>query len=317
MLRYTARRLLVALPVLWGTTLAVFIFVTLAPGDPVLAMFSPEALATVDVNVLRHQMGLDLPAPERYLIWLGQVIQGNLGRSYISGLPVVDLISQRVPATLELMSVAIALSLLLGALLGSLSALKQHSWVDYLLTLLAFVWASMPEFFLGILLIYLLALKADWLPTSGMGNAGQPFSLLDNVRHLILPALVLTLTYTAIFTRYVRSSLLEVLSADYLRTARAKGLGPATVLIRHALRNALLPLITVVGLRLPVLFGGAVIVETVFQWPGMGLLYIQAVNGRDYSLLMGLALITASLVIVCNLVADLSYGIADPRISYA
>jgi peptide/nickel transport system permease protein len=316
-LKYAARRLLIAIPVLWGTTIAVFTFVTLAPGDPVLSMFTPEALAVVDVAQLRHQMGLDRPAPERYVLWLGEVLRGNFGHSYIDGHPVADLIAQRVPATLELMSVALLASLLLSVVLGAVSAMRQHSWLDYVLTLLAFVWASMPEFFLGILLIYLLALKADWLPTSGMATPGLPFSPLDNLRHLALPALVLTLTYTAVFTRYVRSSLLEVLSADYLRTARAKGLRERAVLLRHALRNALLPLITVLGLRLPVLFGGAVIVETVFQWPGMGLLYIQAVNQRDYSLLMGLALISAVFVVLCNLAADLAYGVADPRISYA
>jgi peptide/nickel transport system permease protein len=214
------------------------------------------------------------------------------------------------------MGVSLLFSIVLGVTLGIVSALKQYSVLDYLLTVLGFIGLSIPVFFLGMILIYVFSLRLDWLPTSGMGTAGEEYSLVDNLRHLILPALSLGILRTAIFMRYTRTSVLDVLGSDYLRTARAKGLKENSVIIGHALRNALIPIITIVGLTLPVLFGGAVIIETIFQWPGIGLLYITAVNQRDHPMIMGLALISSIVVLASNLLTDLTYAAADPRIRY-
>jgi peptide/nickel transport system permease protein len=252
--------------------------------------------------------------PIRYLIWLRELAQGHLGFSYASGRPIGDEIVSRLPATLLLMLSALTIAVVLGITLGVLSATKRNSIFDYVVTTFSLSWVSVPGFFFGLVLIYVFSLKLDWLPGFGMKTAGEPFSWRDRIEHLILPASMLGLERAAVFARFARSSMLDVLNREFMTTARAKGLREAWVIRRHGLRNALIPIITVIGLNLPVLFGGSVIAETVFQWPGMGLLYIQAVGQRDYPLIMGLALFSSVMVLVSNLLADICYAVADPRV---
>jgi len=322
LLKYVARRLLIAIPTLWGITVLTYAFINLAPGDPLTSLvldarggsaqsISPEALVQ-----LRKEYGLDQPAPVRYMFWLEELARGNMGRRITDRSPVADVIRQRLGPTVELMSAALVISVALGIPLGVISALKQYSRLDYALTVWAFVGVSLPEFFAGIILIYILAVRLNWLPTSGMMTAGAYFSVPDNLAHLAMPAVVLGLAHTSALMRYARSSVLDVLRQEYVTTARAKGLGESVVVIVHIFRNAALPLITVVGLMLPRLIGGAAIVESIFQWPGMGTLYLDAVAQRDYGMIMGLIVMVSAAVLLANLVADLAYAVADPRIRY-
>lgn len=318
MAKYILKRLLTSVPVLIGTSIIIFLLATAMPGDAVLAMISDESPMSEDLIKIRQgNLGLDQPLPVQYMRWVSQVARGQLGYSYISGRPISSMILDRVPATIELMGVSLFFSITLGVSFGIVSALRQYSIFDYLVTVIGFIGLSVPVFFLGMVLIYVFSLRLGWFPTSGMGIAGNDFDLMTNLRHLFLPALSLGLVRMAMFMRYTRSSMLEVIHADYIRTARAKGLPPRTVFTRHALRNALIPVITIIGITLPVLFSGAIIVETVFQWPGIGMMYIQAVNQRDIPVLMGIATITAVLVVVSNLLTDLAYAFVDPRIRYS
>jgi peptide/nickel transport system permease protein len=315
--RYICLRFIGGLPVLLGITILVFLVANLAPGDPLLALMDPQAPVSADaVAVRREQLGLNKPMPIRYLVWLRELSHGNLGFSYASGRPITTEIGSRLPATLELMIAALLLALVLGVTLGTLAAVRRYSVLDYAVTTFSLGWVSVPGFFFGLVLIYVFSLKLRWLPGFGMTTAGRPFSLADNLQHLVMPATMLGLERAAIFARYTRSSMLDVLNREFITTARAKGLREATVIRRHGLRTALIPIITVIGLNLPILFGGAVIAETVFQWPGMGLLYIQSVGQRDYPLIMGLAFFSAAMVLLSNLLADICYAIADPRVKY-
>lgn len=317
MATYLLRRLLVSLPILLGITVIVFFIASKMPGDAVLAMISNETPQAEDLIKLRRgQLGLDLPVHEQYTRWLGQLLQGNLGYSFQSGEPVAEVIAARLPATLQLMGVALLFAVLIGVALGVVSALKQYSWLDYSLTLFGFAGISIPDFFLGMVLVYLFAIEWQILPTSGITTPGEPYSLVDNLRHLVLPALALGLARSAAFMRYTRASVLEVMNNDYVRTARAKGLREWLVVTRHVLRNALIPVVTVIGLSLPVLFGGAVIIETIFQWAGIGLMFINAVTGRDSPVIMGYVLLSAVIVLASNLITDLAYAVLDPRIRY-
>ena len=316
MAQFILRRVLVSVPLLVGITLVIFLLANLMPGDPVLAVMTGEAqLSEAQLQAARERLGLDAPLPVRYIRWLGEVARGNLGDSYITGRPVLETLLRRIPATLELMGVSLLFSVVLGMALGIVSAIKQYSFLDYLLTVLGFAGVSVPVFFTGMLLIYTFAIKLQWLPTSGMTTPGEPFSLVDNFRHLLMPALAIGLLRTAVFMRYTRGSMLEVLQSDFVRTARSKGLSERTVTV-HALRNALIPVVTIIGLNLPVLIGGAVIIETLFQWPGMGLTYITAVNQRDYTMIMGFVLFTSVFVLISNLLTDISYAFVDPRVTY-
>ncbi len=317
MLNFILRRLLVNLPILFGITVIVFFVASKMPGDAVLAMISNETPQAEDLIKLRRgQLGLDLPLYEQYFRWLGQLLQGHLGYSFQTGEPVLDILWARIPATIELMGAALLLAIVLGVVMGVVSALKQYSSTDYTFTFLGFTGISIPDFFLGMVLVYLFAIRWPLFPTSGMTTAGEAFSLADNLRHLVLPALALGLVRTATFMRYTRNSVLEVMNNDYVRTARAKGLGEWLVVTRHILRNALVPVVTVIGLTLPVLFGGSVVIEMIFQWPGIGLMFISAVTGRDSPVIMGYVLFSAVMVQVCNLLTDLAYSFLDPRIRY-
>ncbi|TGU99686.1 ABC transporter permease [Mesorhizobium sp. M00.F.Ca.ET.151.01.1.1] len=264
----------------------------------------------------RGELGLDQPVYIQYLHWIGQILHGNLGRSFVNGRSVGDIIVERLPMTLELMGVALLVAFVIGTTLGVISALRQYKLTDYSLTLAGFVGVSIPDFFMGLLLVYVFALELRWLPSSGISTAGENFSLLDNLRHLVLPAAALALFRAAIFMRYARAGMLEVLNQSYMRTAKAKGLKPRTITLRHGLRNALIPLVTVFGLALPTLFGGSVVIETIFQWPGIGLMFIDSVVNRDSPVIMGYVLITAIIVMLANLGTDLAYSVLDPRVSY-
>mgnify|MGYP003608212477 CR=1 FL=1 len=317
MLTFILRRLLVNLPILFGITLIVFFVASKMPGDAVLAMISTDTPQAEDlIRLRRGQLGLDLPLYVQYWRWLGQLLQGHLGYSFQTGEPVLDILWARIPATIELMGAALLLAIVLGVVMGVVSALKQYSTTDYTFTFLGFTGISIPDFFLGMVLVYLFAIRWPLFPTSGMTTAGEPFALADNLRHLVLPALALGLVRTATFMRYTRNSVLEVMNNDYVRTARAKGLGEWLVVTRHILRNALVPVVTVIGLTLPVLFGGSVVIEMIFQWPGIGLMFISAVTGRDSPVIMGYVLFSAVMVQLCNLLTDIAYSFLDPRIRY-
>lgn len=319
MQQYLLRRILISIPVLLGVTLLAFVFVNLAPGDPISAFIDPVTRAELGeqwVAERRRQLGLDKPLIVRYGLWLREVAQGNLGYSAVGGEPVGTQIRNRLGPTFLLMGSALLIAVLLGIPLGIMSAIKQYSLLDYLATVLGFVAISTPSFFLGLGMIYIFAVKLHWLPTSGMRTLGVDETIFDLLKHMLMPVIVLGLGQIPLIMRFARSTMLEVLRQDYVTTARAKGLSERVVLMRHAFRNALIPLITIIGISLPNLLSGAVIVETIFQWPGMGLLAIRAVNSRDYTLILGVILVTGTMVLISNLIADLLYAVADPRIRY-
>lgn len=318
--RYILRRLVISIPVLFGITLVTYLIVSLAPGDPVSAMIDPQQAAVLGPGWLdqqRAELGLDKPLPVRYGLWMKEVVKGNLGFSYSDRQPVGDKISERIWPTLKLMLTVQALALLIGIPIGVLSAIRQYSVLDYIVTIFGFATISIPAFFLALAAIYIFAIQLRWLPSSGMATIGQPPSFVDSIEHLILPAAVLGLGQAAPLIRYTRSSMLETVRQDYVRVARAKGLSERVVIRRHALRNALIPLVTVVALSLPQLLGGTVIIEQIFSWPGMGTLAIKAVRARDYPTIMAINLLGAVLVLISSLIADIIYAWVDPRISYS
>lgn len=314
--RYIIRRMLQAIPLLILITIAIFCLMQLAPGGPLAVYKQNPKITGEDLQRIAHNLGLDRPLPIQYLKWLGRMATGDWGTSFNSGRPVLSLIGERLAATFLLMTVSFLLSVVVGLPIGILSAIRRYSFFDYLVTFLAFFGLSMPVFWFGLMLQLLFGLKLGWLPTAGMKDPFIDFGLWDRVSHLILPSLVLSLTSLASWSRFMRSSLLEVIQQDYIRTARAKGLTEGTVIRRHALKNALIPVVTVMAISIPGLFSGAVITETVFAWPGMGRLYYDSLGRMDYPVLMGILTITGILVVVFNLLADIIYGFLDPRISY-
>jgi peptide/nickel transport system permease protein len=318
MTHYLLRRLFWMIPLLFGITVINYTVYALAPGDPVAAMLTPEEFRSMtkeQLDARREALGLHQPIPVRYALWLREALRGNLGNSILFGLPVAQLIAQGLKNTVGLIGSALLLSTAGGIVLGLLSALRPYSRLDYALTAFAFSGTAMPGFFLGLLLIYVVALKLRLLPTGGISSPGVN-TLSDYLRHMILPVLALSYETLASLMRYTRSSMLEVLHQEYVTTARAKGLKERVVLLRHAFRNALLPVITILGLRNHALVGGSVLIETVFNYPGIGLTLVKATKGLDYPLLMGGVLVTAVVVLLSNLIADLAYGAADPRIRY-
>lgn len=315
MLQYITKRLLWAIPLLLGITVVSYLIISLAPGDAVDLMVNP-GMTAADKEAQRHALGLDQPVYVQYFKWLGQVLQGNLGYSFLNYRPVAERIGERMLPTILLMGTAIALAYVAAIPIGVISATRQYSLIDYASTVFAFAGVSLPSFFLGLGGIYLLGLKLDLLPTGGMRTLGAPSGLGDFLYHLILPALVLSLVNMGSLVRYTRSSMLDVVRQDFVRTARSKGLAERSVIYRHAMRNALIPVITLLGLQIPDLLGGAVITEQIFQWPGMGRLTIEAIAQRDYPLLMGLTMLTAVLVVVGNLIADVMYCLVDPRVRH-
>lgn len=301
---YVVERLFHGVFVLLGISVVAFLVVNLT-GDPVNIMLGPDA-SPDQRDLVRRELGLDQPLPVQYVNYMGSLLggQGALGRSFLYKQPAIGLVLERLPATLELALVAMVLSLVIAVPLGSISAVRRGSWTDGVGTVFVFAAQSAPAFFAGIMLILIFGVRLQWLPVSGRGG----------LEHLIMPALALAVHSAAYETRLLRGSLLEVLSQDYIRTAAAKGLRENVVVLRHALRNALLPVVTATGVAFAVLMGGAVITETVFAWPGVGSLAVQAINNRDVPLVMASTMLVAVLIVVVNLGVDLLYGALDPRI---
>jgi len=317
--RYVLRRLLISIPVLFGITLVTYLIVSLAPGDPVSALVNPEQIAELGPGWLearRAELGLDEPIPIRYGLWMKEVAQGNLGYSYTDRRPVSTTIGERIWPTVKLMLTVQILALLIAVPIGIISAIRQYSLIDYIVTIFGFATISIPAFFLALAAIYVFSIRLGWLPSAGMNTLGKPPTFRDSLQHLVLPATVLGLGQAAPLIRYTRSSMLETVRQDYVRVARAKGLSERRVITRHALRNALIPLVTVIALTLPQLLGGTVIIEQIFAWPGMGSLAIKAVRGRDYPTIMAINMIGAVAILVSSLIADIVYAWVDPRISY-
>lgn len=324
MIRYALRRLLQAVPLLLGIVTLLFVLLHLAPGDPATAYFNPNVSPEV-IEQMRRNLGLDRPLHEQYLRWLAAFLTGEFGYSFSQFRPVRDVLADALPATLLLGAVSLALIFAVGCAVGIVQAVRQYSALDHALTFAALFVYSMPGFWLGLMLILLFASPAVpdalRLPLSGMTSLdfaafGPWEKATDLARHLVLPSIALGLASAAAIARYARGSMLEVIHQDYIRTARAKGLPERTVILKHALRNALLPVISLLGLFLPLLFGGAVVIEVVFSWPGMGRLLYDSVLARDYPVVLAATFLFGALVVVGNLLADLLYAAVDPRIRY-
>lgn len=327
MTRYILRRLLVAIPLILGIATIVFFAVNLAPGDPAHYMLSPGMTAQT-VAQLRHSFGLDQPLPVRYVKWMAALFTGNLGYSYTYGRPVLDVLLAFLPNTLLLSGCALLLAFAAGIVLGTIQAVRQYSAVDSGLSVGLLFFYSMPSFWLALMMILVFSLFARnvwhwpiWFPASGMESASHDLmpmgaQLRDSFMHLVLPVTTLALVLTAGISRYMRGSMLEVLHQDFIRAARAKGLPERTVIFKHALRNALIPVVTLLGLYLPLLFSGTVFIEYVFAWPGMGKAIVDAIATRDYPLVMGGTVLFATMVVLANLLADILYAVVDPRIHY-
>lgn len=309
--RYIFSRLLQAVPTVFLASVAIFLLIRLIPGDPALLLAGPDATPQV-IAAMRQKMGLDEPLPVQYMIWAGRALRGDLGASMISRYEVWRLLRMRLPATLELTVTAFILTLLIALPLGILAAVKQHSGFDATVGVYTALGLGVPNFWLGILFILLFALALGWLPPQGR------VPLFDEParawRHLLMPAVTLAATQSAILARFVRASMVEVLYEDHVRTARAKGLRERVVVMRHALRNALIPVVTVIGIQIGRLLGGAVIVESVFAWPGVGRMMLKAIEERDYAVVQGGLLLLVMAFITINLLTDLAYAFIDPRI---
>jgi peptide/nickel transport system permease protein len=302
---YIRRRLLQSILVVWGVSVLVFFLLRLAPGDPVSLLLS-ETASPEQMEAVREKWGLNEPIPVQYMVFLGRAVQGDLGDSLFFQQPALEVLLERMPATLQLSAVALLFSLSVAIPVGMMSALKRDSFWDYLGTTLAMLGQAIPPYWLGIMLILVFSVGLGWFPTSGRGT----------IWHLILPAITLGSVLMALITRLVRSGMLDVLGEDYIRTARAKGLQERSVIVRHALRNILIPLVTVVGLQLGALFGGAVITESIFAWPGVGRLALQAINARDYPMVQASVLFISVVYVFLNLLVDIIYVYLDPRIRF-
>lgn len=318
MATYIVRRLLIAVPVLLGITILAFVALSLAPGDPLTSRMDPENLARMtpeDLARARHALGLDQPVPVRYVIWLGGILQGNFGYSVNDHTAVIDELSRRLPPTLLLMGTSLILGTILGIVFGIVAAVRQYSLFDYVMTGFSTSFIAIPGFVVGLVLIYILGAALKLLPTTGMFTLGKGNSVGDLVAHMVMPVTLLSVGVAAQLTRYTRASMLEVLSSEFVTTARSKGLRGRIVLLRHAFRNALIPILTVVGLTVSQdLLAGAVITEQLFGWPGMGQLAVKAASSRDPALMMGVILVVASGVLITNLIVDVLYAYVDPRI---
>jgi len=318
--RYIIRRVIQAIPLLFLVSIAMFGLIHLMPGGPVGVFLNPH-LSAEGRAAINARFGLNQPLPVQYVKWLLNTFQGNFGFSFVTNQSVTQVLGEHFPPTLELFSSALLLALIVAVFLGTVSGARQGSVLDYSVTTLSYFGISMPIFFLGLLAQEVFGIWLHALPVSGQSTAGivfDPFNAAwDQLNHLILPMLILSITFIAGWSRYMRSSMVEVRKQDYIRTARAKGASTSSVLIHHALRNALIPLITVVAIDFGSIAGGAAITETVFAWPGMGQLFISSLEARDYPVLLSMLILGAVFVIIANLLADILYAIIDPRIRYS
>jgi peptide/nickel transport system permease protein len=314
MRQYLLQRFLQMILVLFLMSVFVFTIVRLIPGDPAAVMLGPEGASPEAVRALREELGLEQPIPVQYVIWLQRVARGDFGKSFMSKMEVNFLISKSLPATLHLAGTALLIALIIAIPTGILASIKPHSWIDNFCTSFALAGVAMPAFWLAIMLVLLFAVGTGWFPTSGyVPLADDPAA---SARSVFLPALALGVGLAAALSRFLRSGMLDVLGQDYVRTARAKGLRERTVILRHAVRNGLLSVVTVLGLQLGQLLGGSIVVEQVFNWPGMGRLMLSAIQFRDYSIVQGVVLIVAAGYVVVNFAIDVLYVYLDPRISY-
>ncbi|PSL45959.1 peptide/nickel transport system permease protein [Salsuginibacillus halophilus] len=313
MYKYILRRVLVFIPMLFLVTVIVFTLAMLAPGDPLTGQVLDPNIDPEVLEERRDALGLNDPPPVQYWNWLQEVGQGNLGDSlHYSGRTVEELILARVPNTINLAVFSLFVTIVVGLPLGIYSARKQYTPADYAATTFGFFGLSMPNFFFGLIAIYVFAFQLGWFPARGTGDG----TLLSTIHHLVLPGITLGLASTAIYMRYIRSEVLDVMGSDYIRTARAKGLTDGTVLYKHTLRNSLIPIITLMGFEFGTLLSGAVVVEAVFSFPGMGQLFLTGIQNNDFPLIMGINLVVGITILVGNLIADILYAVVDPRIRY-
>jgi peptide/nickel transport system permease protein len=318
-MKYTfiLRRLLSVVPVLLIITFATFFLMQLLPGGPLAAYENNPEISQKDIERLRHEMGLDRPIHVQYWSWLKNFVRGDWGYSFTTKRPVLSEIWDRLPNTLYLTGISLIVALIIAIPAGIISATRQYSVFDHITTTLAYIGRSMPVFYSGLLLIIVFSIWLRWLPSGGMQTLGKEFSVIDSLRHLFLPVLSLSTLIAAKYVRFLRTSMLEVIHLDYIRTAAAKGVSERVIIYKHAFRNAAIPLVTVVAIDLPVLFAGALFTETIYSWPGMGRLFVDAATRFDYSVVMGIVAAIAFLVVVSNLLADVVYAILDPRITYS
>lgn len=314
MKQYILKRILIAIPTLIGITIIDYAIMCFA-GSP-LEMLQGARISQDALAARAAQLGLDQPFYIQYFAWLLQLLKGNLGYSIKSYQPVSDMILSHLGPTLLLMGVSLLVSLIMSIPAGIYSAIRQYSKGDYIVVTASFLGSSIPSFFLSLLLVYIFTMKLGLLPSDGMITLGTSGGAADVAVHMIMPVLVLSVSMAGTNIRYIRSAMLEILQKDYLRTARAKGIGERLVINRHALRNALVPIVTVIGMQIPVLFGGAVIVEQLFSWPGLGLMTMSAILTRDYPVIMGVCLLSAVVVLLANLVTDILYAVVNPTIQY-
>lgn len=314
---FIVRRFVFLIPLLIGLSLLMFGLIHAAPGDPVIAMMGPQAAANPEyVEQARRNLGLDQPLPVQYLRWLGQVVRGDLGTAAtFNNKPVLTLIGERFWGTVQLQAIALGLGLAIAIPVGIISATRQYSAVDNSVTVGSFLGLALPNFWLALLLQLWLGVQLRWLPVISTDQATAPLS--ERWRFFLLPVIILALPNIAYFARFMRSAMLEVIHQDYVRTARAKGLNESTTLYGHALRNALIPMVTVVGLQLPRILSGAVIIEQIFAWPGLGLLAYEAIGRRDYPVILAVTMLAGAAVMVVNVFVDVVYALIDPRVSLA
>src|SRR5690606_24422659 len=311
---YVIRRILLVIPLLIGLSIIIFLLVHLAPGDPALALVSEQNNDPRVLEQIRKDFGLDRPLPVQYIKWLGKFAQGDFGTAYtFNRKPVLTLIGERAWPTIQIQALSIILALALALPVGIVSATRQYSWIDNSSTGGAFIGLAIPQFWFALQLQLFFAVQLGWLPTS---TQGQDVEGLAKAKYYIMPTVVLAVPLIATFARFMRSSMLEVIRQDYINTARAKGLGERSVLYNHALRNALIPMITIIGLQLPRMLSGGVIVETIFAWPGLGQLGYQSILNRDYPIILALTVISGAFLLVLNIVVDVIYVLVDPRIAY-
>lgn len=312
MSKYIIKRILIAIPVLIGITIIDYAIMCLA-GSP-LEMLQGPRISEAAVEAKKIALGLDQPIYIQYFVWLEQLLHGNMGFSMKSFQPVSQMIGDHLGPTLLLMGVSMITGLLIAVPAGIYSAVKQYSKGDYAVVTASFLGSSVPGFFLSMILVYVFTVKLGLLPSSGMITLGTDGGAADIAKHMVMPVLVLAFSIAGTNIRYIRSAVLEILQQDYLRTARSKGIGHFLVINKHALRNALIPIVTVIGMQIPLLFGGQVIIEQIFSWPGLGLMTMSAINSRDYPVIMGVCLLSAIVVLVANLITDILYAIVDPTI---
>lgn len=316
MVSYIIRRILMAIPLLLGITILSFAIIKAAPGGPVSMLMDPS-MKPSDREKFEEKYGLNDPIHIQYFKWLGNMAKGDFGDSLIKrGVPVSELIISRLPNTLLLMLVSTILAMLVAIPFGIYSAMRPYTKLDYTVTIGSFLGVATPNFWFGLMLIMLLSVNLGWFPTGGISTLNAPFSLWDRIHHLILPAFVLATADMAALTRHTRSSMLDVLKQDYIRTAMSKGFKEKKVVLKHGVRNGMIPIITIFGLMLPSFIGGAAITEKIFAWPGIGSLFIDSAFQRDYPVIMALTVISAIFVVIGNLLADILYAIFDPRIEY-